>query len=86
MLQIVAMETELKKAGKLNTIQDVKEFWDDMLAPPSTPAVQVHRASYKSCKCHTQASILPDVLLCIYKVRICQPCMLAVTRNLACIN
>lgn len=70
MLQIVAMETELKKAGKLSSVQDVKEFWDDMLAPPSTPAVKVRRPSYKSCKCNTQAFILPDILL--FTKYICQ--------------
>lgn len=51
MLQIVAMETELKKAGKLNSIQDVKEFWDNMLAPP-TQATD-HKPSYRPRKYNT---------------------------------
>ena len=44
------METELKKAGKLNGIQDVKEFWDNMLAPPPPPpdpAVKDHKLSHR---------------------------------------
>ena len=44
-VQIVAMENELKKSGKLNSIQDVKEFWDEMLAPPTTTTVD-HDTSY----------------------------------------
>jgi len=28
----------MKKSGKLNNIQEVKEFWDEMLAPPTTTA------------------------------------------------
>ena len=45
-LQIVAMENELKKSGKLNNIQEVKAFWDEMLAPPTTTV----ESSYKHGK------------------------------------
>ena len=48
-IQIVAMETELKKAGRLNSVQDVKEFWNDMLAPP-VPMVTEKKPSFKHCK------------------------------------
>ncbi|XP_065907469.1 golgin subfamily A member 6-like protein 22 isoform X2 [Dysidea avara] len=41
--KIVAMENELKKSGKLNNIQEVKAFWDEMLAPPTTTV----ESSYK---------------------------------------
>ena len=46
------METELKKTGKLSGVQDVKEFWDNMLAPPpaSAPAVKDRKFSYKPRK------------------------------------
>lgn len=52
LLQIVAMETELKKTGKLNSVQDVKEFWDNMLAPPGTIETghKSSHAPYKHCK------------------------------------
>ena len=33
----MGIEGQLKRAGKLNGLTDMKEFWDLMLGPPSSP-------------------------------------------------
>ena len=37
-LQIIGVENEMKKAGKLKGLADLKEFWELMLGPPSPPS------------------------------------------------
>ena len=34
-LQIIGIEHQMKKAGKLKRLADLKEFWELMLGPPS---------------------------------------------------
>ena len=48
-VQVVGVEHQLRKAGKLRGAADLKEFWDVMLAPPpppppSMPSIPSHRA------------------------------------------
>ena len=39
-LQIVELEHRLRKNGKLNSLADLKDFWDAMLSPPTPTPIK----------------------------------------------
>ena len=46
--QIIEVEHSLRKCGKLKSISDIKEFWEQMLAPLQTPAITILPASSRT--------------------------------------